>query len=612
MNATPTTFRWWSDDCESDRHEVVGAVIRLLYERDEERRLRLERAARLHGPGIALGRWKPPATGQGAAALNLIRTLVHTAASNVIDKPPPRPLFATDGGDYEMQQRAEGMTKLASGTLYQTGFDALARPQARLAALAGKVPFKIYELDGRPCIESVNPWQVLVDEVDGAEGKPRSLYQIAWIDRDVLKARYPDQEDDLDKAKNAGIDDEWGQDTVTDQVCVLEAWHLPSGKGKKDGRHVLCVDTCTLVDEPWEDDYFPFAWLEWQKPVGSFWGAGIADELWPTQYELNLCVERKRQMLHRLAKAFIFLMNGTKITPSPLDNQVASIWNVMGQQPIFMTPQAVPPELERNIDFWWVKGFQQLGISEQAAMAMKPAGLNSGKAQLVHADLTSGRLSEWGLNWQDCYTEVSRQTIRLQRRIADKHPGLEVTYLDPYQQELERIRWEDVNLDEDAYVLQCFPISSLPSTPQGRIAQLDSWRADGIIDDAEYRRLLNMPDLKGSMSMLNGPRDQYEKIITGMLYGKGRYVQPDSYDDFALARRVASFHLLRARARGVPESRLMLVRDFIVALDNEQAKAAAPAKTPAPPPGAPMPPGPGGAPLPPDMMPPPDAVPMAA
>lgn len=583
-----TEFRWWDDDHKDKRFEVLTGVVRFLYERDEPRRMRIERSVRLFGPGIQLGNWKPPENNAGMLALNLVRTLTHTAASNVIDKPPPRPFFVTDGGDYQLQERAEGMSKLASGAIYQADFDGLAEGGSMLTCLTGKTFFKILEYRGRPSIESVNPWQVLVDERDAAEGKPQCLYQISWVDRDVLKARHKDQADDIDDARKGGIDDPWGEDGLSDQVLVMEAWRLPSGEDTGDGRYVCCTDNCTLVDEEWEDETFPFASLDWQKPVGCFWPAGIGDEVWPTQYELNLVVERMRQMLHKIAVPRIYLMNGTKVTPGPINNQIGASFNVQGQAPIFDIAKAISPEYERWLDYWWVKGFQQLGISEQAAMAMKPAGLDSGKAQLVHADLTSGRLSGWGRRWQACYTEVSRQVVRCLRRIAKKKPGLEVTYLDPQGQSLERIRWAEVSLDEDAYLLQCFPISSLASTPQGRIAQLDAWKKDGTIDLPTYRRLLNMPDLKSQMDLLNGPRDLLEKILTDMLYGSGRYVAPEPYDDLDLARQVASFHLLRARSKGAPGKRLALARDFIVEVDRLQAAKAPPPLPPAPP-GAPPP-----------------------
>lgn len=585
-----TNFRWWDDEQDGKRFERANATIRYLYAQDENRRMRLERAVRLYGPGIHLGNFKPPeGTTQGSLALNLIRTLVRTAVANVVDKPAPRPMFATDGGDYEMQQRAEGMSKLASGALYQSEFDEMIQGHALLAALCGKVPFQIYEDGDRPAIEAIHPWQILVDERDGADEKPRNLYKISWVDREVLQRKHPDHEEIIANARKGGIDDQWGEDSLSDQVLVMECWHLPSGPDAGDGRYVRCVDTGDLVDEEWDEPMFPFSWLKWDKPVGTFWGAGIADELWPTQYELNLAVTRRRELLWKMASMKVFLMNGTKITPGPIGNAIGAIYHVQGQAPIFDITKASSPDLDSWTDYWWVKGFQQLGISEQAAMAMKPAGLDSGRAQLVHADLTSGRLAAWGKNFQKCYTDTSEQTVRCLRRIAKRKPSLVVTYLDPEGQTLEPIHWAEVNLDEDSYIIQCFPISSLSSSASGRIAQLESWRRDGVIDMQTYRRLLNMPDLKGTMDLLNGPGDLIEKILNNMLYGRGDYVAPEGTDDLALFRQVASFRLLQARARGVPRDRLKLVRDFLVQIDDlEEMMAAKKQPPPSPgPPGAP-------------------------
>lgn len=605
MSRRLRSFRWWESSA-VDVHDDVRNVVRFLFEQDEDRRISMERAALLYGPGISLGHWSPQASTQlGGLGLNLIKALVHTQASVVVDKPAPRATFLTDGGDFFLQQRARGMAKLAAGVMVASGFDDQARADARLASLMGNAGVKILERDERPIVESVHAWQVLVDKVDAAEGRPQSMFQFAWVDRDRLKTRYPKHAEDLDKAGAGGMDDPWGQDTITDQVVVFEVWRLPSSPRAKDGRHVICTDTCTLVDEHWTDSTFPFAWLEAEKPIGQFWAPGIADEIWPIQLEINLCLLRMREMLHRIAVPRVFVQQGTRINPGPIGNTIGDVFTYVGpREPVFDVARAIAPDLWQWVTFLWDKAFSIRGISELASQGRKPAGLTSGQSLRDYADLSSGRMSDWGKNWQGYYCSAATQEVRLMRRIAQRNPDAAVTYLDRRRRRLERVRWADVSLDEDAYEIQVSAISSLPASGPGRRAQLDEWRNAKVIDDYEYRHLSELPDLEDNLDLQNGPRQVIEEACEEMLYGHGEYLPPEPYDDPKLARRIVTLHLARARcARNVPEERLDNLRRYLDKIDQYEEEATAAASASAGPAPA-LPPGAGGAPmLPPGVMP---------
>lgn len=627
-------LRWWTAPREDVAQHVVS-LVQKLWEWDEPRRQRLERAARLYGPGLSLGRWQN-GPGLGALSMNVVRSLVQTASSSLLQIAPPRPWFLTDGADPETQDRAKGMTKLTTGVLYKTEFDAQARGDTLLSACLGGAATKIFERDGEPCLERVMAWSLLVDERDGYDQKPRSIYQVCWVDRDVLRAQYlghtrspeetaendeaPEEEDEergqlvqaIEEAGTCGMDDDFEYDGSTDQVCVLEAWHLPSRRGAKDGRHTICTDKGLLLDEPWQDDHFPFAFFHWQTRLTGFWSPGIADEIWTIQYEINLTIERIRQMLHTVAVPRIWIEESTKLRPSPMTNRIGGVHYYRGAKPVFETAQAVSPELWNYLEYLWAKAFQLLGISELAASAMKPSGVDSGKAMRVYADLTSGRMNGWSRNWLDYYLAVCKQLVRLMRRLSKSGRKGEVIYLDTRRKRLERVAWKDVALEDDEYVIQCFPVSSLPSSPTGRLQQLDEWRNGGLIDDYAYRKLLDLPDLDGEMGLLNAPREAIEMAMHEMLRGDGRYVAPTSFDDLALALRVGNLHYLQARNEGLPPERLALVDRYLVEAKRLKIEAEAALAPPVPPAPPGMPPGlppPGAAP--PGAMPPPLAPPAA-
>ena len=94
----------------------------------------------MYGPGLSLGRWQGESQARyGSLSMNVVRALVQTAASSLLQNPPPRPWFLTDGADWETQKRARGMTRLAEGALARVRFDEQARGDALISAALASI-----------------------------------------------------------------------------------------------------------------------------------------------------------------------------------------------------------------------------------------------------------------------------------------------------------------------------------------------------------------------------------------------------------------------------------------------------------------------------------------
>ena len=593
--------RWWLAE-DDDIPARLMAVMRTIYQRHGSRQLNLLRAARLFGDMPALGLSPrafslPSVPLYGRLSLNVVRALTTTARADLVQGPAPMPMFVTSGADYELQKRAEGLTKFNRGVMYQTGFDATARKVALHSAIFGDGIVKVFARDGKPVIEHVFPWEMHVEEADGFYGAPRSLYQTKWVDRSVLRERFPDYAQQIEEAKSIDLDPSGGmlfvqRDDLADQVLCVEAWHLPSSASAEDGRHVLAIDGATLFSEEWRDESFPFVRLSWSEPLAGYWACGIADEVAGLQYEINLTIEKIRQALALCAVPRVFVEKGSKVATAQLNNDLGAIIHYVGRPPVFDVARAVSPELVQHLDRLYSKAFELTGVSQMNATAMKPAGLSSGRAIRVYADLQSKRFVAWGQAYQDFYVETARQVVRLMRRLAEDDPEVEVVYHDDKRRRIERIAWADVALDEESYILQAYPVSSLPQTPAGRLAAVDDMLNSGMIDAPTAKRLAQMPDLEAEMSLEDAPRDLLEQAFERMLTD-GEYSPPEPFYDLQLALRVGSLHYQRARLAGVPDERLDLVRRFLVTAQQML--------TPPAPPAPPAPAGPAPEPLPPEL-----------
>lgn len=599
-------LRWWRFEGEELHHSLLRTV-RQVHEADGERRRILERSARLYGPGLSGTRGASEEGRYGAISMNAIRAAAQTATNKALENAPPRPWFLTDGGRWEVQRRARGMTRLCEAVMARCGLDDQERLDLLTSSVLGVAITKILERDGQVCLERVMPWELLVDRRDAFDGKPSSIYQIAWIDRGELLSRYgldgdddEDMEEDrgelrraIEEAGDAGLDDSAADvDTTLDEVCVIEAWHRGEG-----GRHVIATDKGILFEEPWEEPTFPFARLPWGPAPTGYWPPGIGEEVWTVQYEINLVLERIRQMLHMVAVPRVWLEEGSAVSPAALTTEIGARHYYRGQKPIIESARAVSPELWQYIEYLWGKLFSLLGISELAVSALKPAGLDSGKALRTYADLTSGRMRGWALARLRYRTEIAEQIVALLRRLSKKRG--EETYLDARSKRLRRVRWEDVALEEGTYQIQCYPVSSLPDTPAARIQMLDEWLNAGLIDAVQYRRLLDAPDLEAETKLLTAARDAFEAVVDAVLYGSDEEAEaarhPSKYDDLALWLRLGPPHLLQAIDAGVPLERVQAFEDRLVEaqamLEEMQAaaaaqQAAAMAPPPAPPPDA--------------------------
>ncbi len=160
------------------------------------------------------------------------------------------------------------------------------------------------------------PGELFVDHVDGFYGQPRNFYQRKFIDRQVLMRLFPDFSDEIRQASRTTDNIDYANTTLVDQIEVLEAWHLPSGEGATDGRHVICISNATLLDEPWEKGSFPFVFVRWTDPMLGFWGEGVCADIQGMQVEINKLLMKIQRAFHLMSVPRIYVENGSKIRKS--------------------------------------------------------------------------------------------------------------------------------------------------------------------------------------------------------------------------------------------------------------------------------------------------------
>lgn len=605
--------RWWLEP-ENEKHQRVLAVVRSIRMNQEYRKLTDLLHESLYGnmPASAFGRGQGRKFAPAARlTLNVVRNMIGAVTSKIAAKNKPKPTFLTEEGNFELRTQAQNLEKFVAGVFYESGVYAELADCFRDACVYGTGVLKAYEEDGRCVVERVRPKEIVVDDGEGADCKPRNLYQRKYYDRLVLRALAESWGCDervlaaIDLCPPDSEDMEAGFMTTADQVLVTEAWHLGETE-KKPGRHVVVIEGATLVDEEWKGP-FPFSFLRWAKDQESFFGVGLAEELRGIQNEINKLLQQIQKGHHLIAGHWL-VQQGSMLT-SQINNDLAAIVKYTGTPPQYQAPQVIAPEVYNHLWQLYAKAFEIAGISQLQATGMKPAGLNSGAAQRVYNDIQTERFLEVGQAYEEFVVEAARQVVRCAKRIGS---GYRVRSVD--KNSIEFIDWADVDIAEDLYVIRVYPTSLLPSTPAGKLAWAEDMMKAQVIPPEDILDIVDFPDTEAYAKRKNAARRVIERNIAQMLK-TGDPVSPEPFDNHELALRLVNEAYHEARLDGVPDEKLQLLRDYMAVSQKMMPKPPAPPAPPPmmPPPGGPMPMGPGPmGPPPGEPMPPPEMMPPVA
>lgn len=579
--------KWWSDTEDKMLANSLIAVAKAIDDRQQSRAVKNLRNARLYANMelstlSAYHSMAKSSMGKNKIKLNVCKSAVNTLAAKIA-KNKPRPLFLTEDGNFDEQKRAELLTQYTTGQFTQANTYAQGQIAFVDAAVFGTGAIKIYIEDGEIKTDRVLIDEILVDDIDGIYGCPRSLFQRRWVHKEVLAEQFPDHVEEIknafDNLRKVG-DSALG---VSEMIYVVEGWHLPSGKGD-DGLHAIAIDGAVLFQEKYEKDYFPFAFFRWETPTLGFYGNSAIEELEGIQIEINKTLMDLSMSSHLFAVPRIFMQLGSNVTKS-LNNDIGAVYNYQGSAPIFSTPSAQAPDVYNHLWQLYAKAFEIIGVSQLSATSKKPSGLDSGVALREYSDIETERFVLVGQRYEDFFMEIARQMIDQTRDMMKAEKGKVRIQGAKF---VKKIDWSQVDLSEDRYVMQVFPTSLLPQTPAGRLQTVNELTEAGFIDKDKALQLLDFPDVQEFTSLATADIDNTKRLIGRMLYD-GKYEPPDPLMNLQLASKMTQQAYLKAKCDNAPEDRLEFLRQFIEEVLVMLLPKKEPAPAMAPPPTVPAP-----------------------
>lgn len=595
-NNEPSGFNWWKAASKAQRCRELLETVAFLKEKQQRTQRQASIFARMYG-NMPLANWAgtamskmgsgPDQLPMNRPTMNVVQSCVDTLVSRICQS-KPKPMFLTDGGDYKARSLSKQMNTFIGGELYQTHAYDIGELVLRDAAILGTGCIKIYEEDKKVKLDRVLCTEILVDDNDGFYGSPRSLYHIKLVDRDVIKDMLPQDKSTISSAEQAYPDNSGdSQKTMSNQIMLVEAWHLPSGPDASDGKHMLVCSAGDLVDEEYTENYFPFEFLPYSPRLTGFLAQGLAEQLTGTQVEINKLLITISQSISLVGVPRVFVEDGSKVVKSHLNDKIGAIVTYRGTKPEYEVAPCVPQELyaqlQRLIDY----AYQQSGISALAATSQKPAGLNSGEAIRNYDDLQSDRFATLNKRYDNMYIGLVQKIIDKARAIALRDGKYQTVY--PNKDGTKQIDLPEAKKLDDPFVIQCFDSNALPKDPAGRKQAIVEDIQSQILTVQEGRRLLNYSDLEQDDKLAVAAEERILKDLDALVED-GKYTPPDPFTDLQMARtKVVQYYNLYV-AHGLEESRAQMLRNYKDQVDMLLAAAQSPAPS-APMPGAPGPQG---------------------
>lgn len=574
-------IRWWMAE-DKLLPEVVMSQVAQIIQADRGRIESYNTYAKLYGTwtptfwnGYQLANsGKPTAPMRDRLTYNIVQSCIDTLASR-ISQNKPKPMFLTEGGNSKLQRKAKKLDQFCYGVYYENNFYEMAPKIFRDGCIYGEGILHSYAENGRVRHERVMPYELLVDYLESHYGpeSTKSLFRIKNFDRTALAEMFPKHADYIAGMSNTSVFLSAANRSVSDTVTVIEAWRLQSGE--KKGRHVIVTQDKILFDEDYERDCFPFAILRYSPRLHGFYAQGMAEQLVPIQVEINRTLISIQRSLYLGGTHKIFVKAGSKVIKSHFDNMIGTILEYAGDTaPQYVVPQLVQPEIYQHLENMIQKGYQLPGVSQLSASSLKPMGIDSGKALRAVDDIQVQRFQTIAQSYEQFAVQVAKNDIYVARQLYEDGTNLKVKV--PGKRFIEKIEWSDVDMEDDEFQLQIYPVSKLPSDPEGKLATIQEMMQAGLIQPDAGRRLLDYPDLEAEESLANSTLDYLHSILSKIV-DDGVFTAPEPFDNLMKAKELALEYYAQGKLNDLDEERLELLRKFMSQIDMLNMAAMPPA-----------------------------------
>jgi hypothetical protein len=263
-------------------------------------------------------------------------------------------------------------------------------------------------------------------------------------------------------------------------------------------------------------------------PIRGPFGHGLLERLDPIQFEIDDLVSHIGRSIRENNLKIVVDDDAKTPIEAIQDPTVGTIVRVKGgARPQWITPQAVAAQ-----DIEWLRElvgwlYQIAGMDEGAASQQAPAQYASGRALQYYHDFQSLRYSDLTDRLGRHVLGIVERVIDAARRLhaggdgtqgnrtsaegTDRDPGWEVRYA--RGSETRTIRWSEVDMERDAFVIELEEASAFPDSLAGRMQQIEQDAAEGRIPPDELVQKRLDPDLESHWDRQAAAADYVDWLV---------------------------------------------------------------------------------------------------
>ena len=525
------------------------------------------RVNRRSAGGVGRGGERDRAATKSVMTENLVAQGVDTIAANVSDSDILLRI-QTDDADWSHQQNAKRLEAYTNALMAKFGVVSKCQDAFKLgAALKGTAVMKVWidqfdQIQVRPVpIENI-----IVDELECRDGHPRQIHYREFYDRELLIAQYPEYAEQIYRAQTLGDWRRWAgfRELGKNQIVVVESWRLPIGPvdhpSHVPGRHTICIHGCDILDEEYEDDFYPFSFMWWNKPVWGFYGHSLAERILPHQALLNRRQWQITASLDKKASPPVWVHKQDQNLAFKTFHQVGlTVGSYKVAPPQGIDYQAVGQETYQDVDRIRAQAERETGINQLMVSGAVPAGIQSGAGVREARQTHSQRFSIQERAYEQFIEDTMWLVIAMCKKLGPaKVP--DILHVAKYGGARPRkLKWKDIDLDDLRYEMAVS--SAVSNTPAGRQQRVTELAQAGVITLDESRQMLKHPDIDRIISMYNAAIESVQWIIERFENGETS-ITPEPFMNLGMCVTMMQKEYLLAQTQGAPESVLEGLSEF--------------------------------------------------
>lgn len=442
------------------------------------------------------------------------------------------PQAVTNKGNVKGRKLADDLNHLVKGLFHNKNLSEMINLAYRGAMISRAEYLKVNVENGEVGVDRIRIEEVIVDPADGYYDNPYKIIHRKMIPVHVATKIFPQYKQKIEDLSTTELR-QYTTQTFTPMVVIAEAWC--KNTYRKKGRHVICINSVDILDEDWDKDYFPIVKCSYNPPVIGYHGQSVVDELSPIQQEIDRILMTMQAIMKIVSVPRVFFDTNSQVNKNHFTNKIGLILEYDGKAgvaPIIHNGASMPPELPAQLEFLIQQGYARVGLTPMDTQGQKPAGLDSGEALKTMTEMKSERWAKLQEMYE--YTHVELTNVILNEL---KGTNIKISILDK-NIGLQEMSTKKIPMTKNSYVLQIFPVSSLPTSIPDRIDSVQKMIMMGIIPANMAPELFRMPDLDSLVSMQSAPQKLIDQMLEEM-EDEHKYLPPEPYFDLQYALTAA-------------------------------------------------------------------------